>query len=99
MKRRQLAAECRAPERVLLVDDDPDVHTLVSLALGERGGYTVEVSGSASEALERARSFQPDLILLDVVMPGTDGRQTLKALRADEATAHIPVIFLSLIHI
>ena len=82
-------------KRVLVVDDDPDVRALVSLTLRALGGYTVETSPSASDALEQARSFAPDLILLDVMMPGMDGRQALKALRADEATAHIPVIFIS----
>lgn len=82
-------------ERVLLVDDDPDVGDLVSLALGPREGYTVQVCGSSIDALEHARSFRPDLILLDVMMPGMDGPETLKALRANETTASIPVIFMS----
>ena len=82
-------------ERVLLVDDDPDVGALVSRALGPREGYTVQVCGSSIDALECARSFRPDLILLDVMMPGRDGPETLKALRANETTASIPVIFMS----
>jgi CheY-like chemotaxis protein len=81
--------------KVLVVDDDADVQNLISLSLGHARGYTVEVCGSAREALPRARSFAPDVILLDVMMPGTDGPGTLKALRADETTAHIPVVFIS----
>lgn len=95
MKREAEAAKCGPWERVLLVDDDPDVGALVSLALGQVAGYTVQVCGSSIDALERARSFRPDLILLDVMMPGMDGPETLKALRANETTASIPVIFMS----
>jgi len=95
MKKEVAAAKCGPWERVLLVDDDPDVGALVSLALGQVEGYTVQVCGSSIDALEHARSFQPDLILLDVMMPGMDGPETLKALRANETTASIPVIFMS----
>ena len=95
MKKEVVAAKCGPWERILLVDDDPDVGALVSRALGQVEGYTVQVCGSSIDALERARSFQPDLILLDVMMPGMDGPETLKALRANETTASIPVIFMS----
>jgi CheY-like chemotaxis protein len=81
--------------RVLVVDDDPDVQTLVALALAQAGGYTVEPCASAAGALERARSFRPDVILMDVMMPGMDGLQALAGLRADEGTAGIPVVLIS----
>jgi two-component system, OmpR family, response regulator len=90
-----VAARRDAWERVLLVDDDPDVQDLVSMALGQHNGFTVQVCGSPSKALKTARSFRPDLILLDVMMPGRDGREILKLLRADDATAEIPVVFMS----
>jgi two-component system OmpR family response regulator len=89
------AGKCGRWEKVLLVDDDPDVGDLVALALGQADGYTVQVCTASAEALERARSFRPDLILLDVMMPGMDGREILKALRADETTGSIPVVFIS----
>ena len=81
--------------RILVVDDDPDVTTLVSLSLGRLPDCTVETCHSSQDALARARSFQPELILLDVMMPLMDGPQTLQALRADPATSSIPVIFIS----
>jgi two-component system OmpR family response regulator len=95
MKKEVVAAKCGPWERVLLVDDDPDIGALVSLVLGQVEGCTVQVCGSSMDALEHARSFEPGLILLDVMMPGMDGPETLKALRADETTASIPVIFMS----
>jgi len=95
MKKEVAAPKCGPWERVLLVDDDPDIGALVSWAFGQLEGYTVQVCGSSIDAVESARSFRPDLILLDVRMPGMDGPETLKALRADETTAAIPVIFMS----
>jgi len=82
-------------KRILLVDDDADIQTVTSMALGSFGGYTVHVCGSAREAIDSAASFGPDLILLDVMMPGMDGLDTLKALRQIPATATTPVILLT----
>lgn len=95
MRKEAAGAARGAWERVLLVDDDPDVQDLVSLALGKHNGFTVQVCDSAGGALRRARSFRPDLILLDVMMPGRDGREVLRMLRAHDATASIPVVFMS----
>ena len=85
----------RALKRILLVEDDPDIQTVTSMALGSFGGYTVRVCGSAAEAIASAAEFVPDLILLDVMMPGMDGMDTLRALREIPATATTPVIFLT----
>ena len=85
----------RALKRILLVEDDPDIQTVTSMALGSFGGYTVRVCGSALEAIASAAEFMPDLILLDVMMPGMDGVDTLRALRGLPATASTPVIFLT----
>ena len=81
--------------RVLLVEDDPDIQTVAELALSGIGGLSVEVCGSAREALERAQHFRPDLILLDVMMPGMDGPSALQALREIPATAATPVVFMT----
>jgi two-component system, OmpR family, response regulator len=85
----------RTLKRILLVEDDPDIQTVTSMALGSFGGYTVHVCSSAAEAIESAAEFLPELILLDVMMPGMDGMDTLRALREIPATASTPVIFLT----
>lgn len=59
------------------------------------GGYQVMICSGGQEALDKVGGFAPDLILLDVMMPGMDGPATLQSLRADSATAAIPVIFLT----
>jgi CheY-like chemotaxis protein len=82
-------------KRILFVEDDPDVQTVVSLSLSGLGGFVVEVCGSAREALQAAPSFGPDLILLDVMMPGTDGIGAFHALREIPETAATPVVFIT----
>jgi CheY-like chemotaxis protein len=82
-------------KRILLVEDDPDIQTITSLALGTFGGYDVLVCGSAAEALAAAAAFRPDLMLLDVMMPGMDGIEALRALRRIPETADTPVVFLT----
>ncbi len=80
--------------RVLLVDDEPDIRTVGQLAL-ELGGFSVELASSGAEALAQAQTTLPDVILLDVMMPVTDGPTTLLNLRAIREVAHIPVVFLT----
>ncbi len=82
-------------QRILMVDDDPDIRTVAHLSLTAVGGFTVELCGSGSEALEKAEAFAPELILLDVMMPGMDGPATLKALREIPALAETPVVFMT----
>jgi two-component system OmpR family response regulator len=85
----------RPLRRILLVEDDPDIQTITSLALGTFGGYEVLACGSAEDALKGATAFAPDLILLDVMMPGMDGIEALRALRLMPETADTPVVFLT----
>jgi two-component system, OmpR family, response regulator len=80
---------------ILLVDDARDTRTVARLALQQLGGFTVVEAGSGPEALEAAARVQPDLIILDVMMPGMDGPEVLAALRAAPATGAIPVMFLT----
>ena len=82
-------------QRILLVDDDPDIRRIAALALRYVGGFEVIDVSSGPEALEAAASRAPDVILLDVMMPGMDGPRTLAALRESQDTASIPVIFMT----
>jgi CheY-like chemotaxis protein len=81
--------------RILLVEDDPDIQAVARLALEAVGGFTVAITNSGQEAIQIAPEFAPDLILLDVMMPGMDGPTTLKALRDNPLFATIPVIFMT----
>jgi two-component system OmpR family response regulator len=82
-------------KRILLVEDEADIRTVATLALQAVGGFTVASVSNGHEALEIAPTFVPDLILLDVMMPGLDGPATLHALRAQPQTAEIPVMFMT----
>ncbi len=78
--------------RILLVDDDEDLRSLWALVLQKRGGFEVCIAGGGEEGLEIARKQQPDVIVLDLNMPGMDGRQLRDALDAHPATHEIPII-------
>jgi DNA-binding response OmpR family regulator len=84
----------RTPALVLVADDDPDIRELVALRL-QRAGYRVETASDGLEAFDRAVELVPDLIVLDVSMPGADGFETSRRLRGDPRTAHVPVVFLT----
>jgi DNA-binding response OmpR family regulator len=81
-------------ELILIVDDDPDVASAVEINL-ELEGYEVLKARDGREALELARRVQPDLVLLDVVMPQADGFEVCRALRADPRTMNAAVILLT----
>ena len=80
---------------VLVVDDDDDVREVTTFSLELIGGYQVLDADGGALAIELARRHRPDLVLLDVMMPGMDGPATFRALRADPETAHIPVVLLT----
>ena len=80
---------------MLVIDDEEDVRYVAHLSLGRVGGMAVVEASSGEEGVARARSEQPDFILLDMMMPGMDGAATFRALRADASTAAIPVVFLT----
>lgn len=79
---------------VLIVDDVPENLSLLHDALDE-AGYTVLVATNGEDALQRARKSLPDVILLDALMPGMDGFEVAKRMKADFATQHIPIIFMT----
>ncbi len=80
--------------KVLLIEDEPDVLELYRLKL-TLDDYDVVTAQNGQEGLDKAHSEKPELIFLDIKMPGMDGFDVLKRLRADEATKDIPVIILS----
>jgi len=81
--------------RILCVEDEPDIRAVARLALESVGGFTVAVCSSGQEAIDTLASFKPDLVLLDVMMPGMDGPSTLEALRRLPAGGDVPVIFMT----
>ncbi|NMO22793.1 response regulator [Pyxidicoccus fallax] len=81
--------------KVMLVDDEDDIRTIGNLSLSRVGGWQTVLASSGAEALEKAAAEKPDLILLDVMMPGMDGPTTFGKLRAQEATARTPIIFMT----
>jgi DNA-binding response OmpR family regulator len=81
-------------ETLLVVDDDPVIQKLLQVNF-EMEGYQVVLAGDGMEALEKAAEVHPDLILLDVMMPRMDGLEAAGRLKADAATASIPIIILS----
>ena len=77
-----------------MIDDEPEITDIVETFLTE-SGYSVEVENSSSKALEKARGTKPDLILLDIMMPGIDGYDVCQEFKKDPDLAHVPVIFLT----
>jgi two-component system, OmpR family, response regulator len=80
---------------ILYVEDDADIQEVAKLALEVLGGFEVWMASSGEEAVERAARQRPDLVLLDVMMPGMDGPTTLVALRGIEGMADVPVVFVT----
>ena len=81
--------------KILLVDDEDDIREVAQLSLEMTAGWEVRTASSGAEALRLAPREQPDAILLDVMMPGMDGPDTARALRAGAETARIPIILLT----
>lgn len=89
-----LAASAGRPRRLLIVDDDPTIRRVLALNF-EDAGYEVTVASDGDEATQLARSLHPDVMILDVMMPGSDGYTVLRALRTSPQTDDIPVVLLS----
>jgi two-component system alkaline phosphatase synthesis response regulator PhoP len=82
------------PEKILIVDDEPDIIEFLNYNLKSKG-YLTETASNGVEAIRKAKTFQPDLILLDMMMPEKDGLQTLRELRVMPDFEKTPVIFLT----
>lgn len=78
-------------QRILIVDDSPTERFFLADLLG-KNGYEVNMAENGNEALDKARQLKPDLILMDVVMPGLNGFQATRAISRDDEIKHIPVI-------
>jgi CheY-like chemotaxis protein len=81
--------------RILIVDDDPDSTHLVKILLEKTGNYVVLEENDADQAHQSARDFRPDAILLDVIMPKTDGGEVAAQIEADPELRNTPIIFLT----
>ena len=82
-------------KRILIVDSDPNTTHLVKVLLERTGGYLVLEENDATRAHQSARNFRPDLILLDVVMPETDGGEVAAQVEADPELHNTPIVFLT----
>lgn len=80
---------------ILCVDDEDDILQVAKLALEAVGGFRVSLCHGSADAVSQVRALQPDLVLLDVMMPVMDGPSTLAKLRESEAGVELPVIFMT----
>lgn len=81
--------------RILIIDDEPRLTATVREALEATGRYLIKEENRSPQALHAARCFQPDLILLDVIMPELDGHDVAQQMRADPALQDIPIVFVT----
>ena len=79
----------------MIVDDEADILTVTEISLKRVGGYEVEAFSGGEEALLAAENFTPDLVVLDVMMPGLNGPETMRKLREIASLKHVPVIFIT----
>jgi CheY-like chemotaxis protein len=84
------------PASILVVDDDPEIVTMLSTRLGKRG-YTVTTAEDGKRAIEIAKRDKPDLVLLDVMMPGKSGWEVARALKQDPVTQHVKIVMVTAI--
>jgi len=83
------------PKRILVVDDEPSLTRVVKFNLEQHGEYEVQEVHVSPHVLEEARRFQPDLVLLDVMMPGMDGGAVAAQLLEDPGLKEVPIVFLT----
>jgi two-component system alkaline phosphatase synthesis response regulator PhoP len=81
---------------ILVVDDDPEIVTMLSTRLSKRG-YKVSTAGDGHKAIEIAKRELPDVVLLDVMMPGKSGWEVARALKQDPVTANVKIVMVSAI--
>ncbi len=86
-----------AKKRIFIVDDEPSITRTMKVNLERTGAYTVGTENHSFHALAAAREFQPDLILLDVMMPEIDGAELATEIQSDPVLQHVPIVFLTAI--
>jgi CheY-like chemotaxis protein len=82
-------------ERILYAEDEPDIREIAILALEVVGGFTLKVCDSGQAAVDAVEAFQPQLLLLDVMMPGMDGPTALRTIRTRPGMENMPAIFMT----
>lgn len=82
-------------KKILCVEDEADIRLIVQIALEDIGGFTIKCCSSGYEAIVEVEAFKPDLIILDVMMPGLDGLGTLEQLRQLPAVSSVPFVFMT----
>ena len=87
-------AEAVYRKKVLSIDDNRDIHTVLKVRF-EDAGYQFESAFSGQEGLDKVKSYAPDVVLLDIMMPVMDGYEVLSRMKSDDATRNVPVIMLS----
>jgi two-component system OmpR family response regulator len=85
----------RELRKIMCVEDDPDIRTVLELSLADIGGYTVQMCASGEAALQQFQAFAPDMVVLDVMMPGLTGPQTLQLLIDRQLLGDTIVVFLT----
>lgn len=80
--------------KILIIDDDPDIRTVIDILLKKKG-HEVETASRQEEVFDKLQSFDPAVVLLDVLLSGADGRKICKNIKENEKTRHIPVIMFS----
>jgi DNA-binding response OmpR family regulator len=83
------------PFRAMIIDDDPDLASLIRRTLEFTAGWEVQTALSGAAGIALAQSAPPDVFLVDVMMPGMDGYEVCRRLKADAATAAVPVVLLT----
>ena len=92
---RDVGRKCAVKKRILVIDDEPEITHLVKLGLESVGRYIVCEETVSARAVETARRFCPDVIVLDIMMPDPDGSELAKTLREDPELGRIPLLFLT----
>lgn len=82
-------------KRIFVIDDEPDFTFMMKLSLESMGYYHVECENDPAAAVRAARQFDPDLVVLDIMMPGTDGTEIAQQMRQDRALRDTPVLFMT----